>query len=266
MSAPSPLEVMTVVAARMLRDRMVCCVGVGVPSKAASLARLTHAPGLVLIYDSGIIGARPNVLPLSVGDGALAATADTLVSVPEMFAYWLQGGRVDVGFLGAAQVDRFGNLNSTVIGAYHQPRVRLPGAGGAPDIAAHARETLIVIEHDQRRLVEKVDFITTAGHLGGGDARREAGLATDGPVAVVTDLAVLKPDAQSRELMVAQLHPGVTRDQVTEATGWPVGFMDDLTMTEPPTEFELSTLRDLERRTERAHAAPASADARGVTS
>lgn len=246
---------MTVVAARLLRDGTVCFVGIGIPSKAANLARLTHAPDAVLIYESGTIGARPSVLPLSIGDGELATTADTVVSTSEVFSYWLQGGRVEVGFLGAAQVDRYANLNSTVIGDYDHPKVRLPGAGGAPEIAAFASETLIIINHDSRKLVEKVDFITSAGYLGGGEAREQAGLPRGGPSAVITDLCVLRPEPVTKELIVTQLHPGVTQQQVSDATGWEVKFSGGLSTTEAPTDNELSTLRDLERRTAQTHAA-----------
>ena len=258
----TPSEVMTVVAARMLQERTVCFVGIGIPSKAANLAGLTHAPQAVLIYESGTIGTRPSVLPLSIGDGELALTADTVVSTSEIFSYWLQGGRVELGFLGAAQVDRYANLNSTVIGNYQSPKVRLPGAGGAPEIAAQAKETLIIINHDRRKLVEKVDFITSAGYLDGGDSRERAGLKTGGPTAVITDLCVLRPEFQTRELVVTQLHPGVTRQTVAEATGWDVRFAEDLTQTQVPSDLELSTLRELERQTALAH----SNDAAGKTS
>lgn len=254
MSEPAtPSEIMAIVASRMLRDGVVCFVGIGIPSKAANLARLTHARNAVLIYESGTIGTRPDVLPLSIGDGDLATTADSVVSTPEIFAYWLQGGRVEVGFLGAAQVDRFANLNSTVIGEYDDPKVRLPGSGGAPEIAALAHETLIIIGHDKRKLVEKVDFITSAGYLDGGDSREKAGLRSGGPTAVITDLCVLRPDQVTKELVVTQLHPGVMREQVIAATGWDVKFSDELQQTLPPTDVELDTLRDLERRTELAH-------------
>ena len=249
MTEPSPSEIMTIVAARSLGDGDVCFVGIGIPSTAANLARLTHAPDIVLIYESGTIGAKPDVLPLSIGDGELAETADAVVSTPEIFSYWLQGGRVDVGFLGAAQVDRFANLNSTVIGDYASPKVRLPGAGGAPEIAALAKETLIIIGHDKRKLVERVDFVTSAGYLGGGNEREKAGLK-GGPSAVITDLGVLVPDPVSKELVVSQIHPGVSEEQIREATGWDLKFSDKLTETELPTGEELLTLRDLIKRTE----------------
>ena len=253
MSEATPEEIMTIAASRRLRNGSTCFVGIGIPSMAANLARLTHAPEIVLIYESGTIGAKPSVLPLSIGDGELADTADAVVSTPEIFAYWLQGGRVDVGFLGAAQVDRFANLNSTVIGDYGNPKVRLPGAGGAPEIASLAKETLIIIKHSPRTLVERVDFITSAGYLDGGDAREKVGLK-GGPAALITDLGVLVPEDDTRELVVANLYPGVTKDQIQQATGWEIRFMDTVTETEPPSESELMALRDLLARTDAARA------------
>lgn len=244
-------EIMTVTAARLLRDGVVCFVGIGIPSMAANLARLTHAPNVVLIYESGTIGTKPSVLPLSIGDGELAETADTVVSTPEIFTHWLQSGRVEVGFLGAAQVDKFANLNSTVIGPYESPKVRLPGAGGAPEIAALAKETLIIIEHDKRKLVERVDFVTSAGYLRGGNERSEVGLS-GGPSAVITDLVVFEPDSVSKELVVTKIHAGVTKEQVCDSTGWDVRFANNLCQTVSPTDQELVALRDLVRRTKEA--------------
>ncbi len=246
-------EMMTVAAARMLGNGTVCFVGIGLPSTAANLARLTHAPEAVLIYESGPIGAKPEVLPLSIGDGDLAVNADTVVSTPEIFRYWLQGGRIDVGFLGGAQIDRFANLNTTVIGPYDAPKVRLPGAGGAPEIAAMAGEILIIMSQDKRAFVDKLDFITTAGHLTGGDSRQAAGLTGKGPTAVITDLCIMRPDPETRELVVTDLHPGVTADQVREKTGWDVRFANDLRETGSPSETELMVLRDLLKRTAEAH-------------
>ncbi|MFM2130633.1 MAG: hypothetical protein RL477_2179 [Pseudomonadota bacterium] len=246
-------EMMTVAAARMLGNGTVCFVGIGLPSTAANLARLTHAPESVLIYESGPIGAKPDVLPLSIGDGDLATTADTVVSTPEIFRYWLQGGRIDVGFLGGAQIDRFANLNTTVIGPYDKPKVRLPGAGGAPEIAAMAGEILIIMSQDKRAFVDKLDFITTAGHLTGGDARKKAGLTGKGPTAVITDLCIMRPDPETRELVVTDLHPGVTADQVREKTGWDIRFANDLRETGKPTAKELDVLRALLKRTAEAH-------------
>jgi glutaconate CoA-transferase subunit B len=246
-------EIMTVAAARLLKNGAVCFVGIGLPSTAANLARLTHAPDIVLIYESGPIGAKPSVLPLSIGDGDLAETADTVVSTPEIFRYWLQGGRVDVGFLGAAQIDRFANINTTVIGDYAKPATRLPGAGGAPEIASCAGEVVLVLRQAARAFVKKLDFVTSVGHLDGGESRKRLGLPGRGPVAVVTDLCLLAPDAVSKELTVTQLHPGVTREQVARSTGWEVRFAADLKETARPTDGELETLRDLERRTKLAH-------------
>ncbi len=248
-------EIMTVSAARMLRNGAICFVGIGLPSTAANLARLLHAPDAVLIYESGPIGARPAVLPLSIGDGSLAETADTVVSTPEIFRYWLQGGRVDTGFLGAAQLDRFANINTTVIGDYHKPDVRLPGAGGAPEIGISAKEVLVIVKQSRRSFVEKLDFITSAGFLTGGDARERAGIRGKGPIAVITDLCILRPDRETRELTVSSIHPGITREQIRANTGWEVRFSDDCGTTEPPGEEELATLRDLLARTAKAHGA-----------
>jgi glutaconate CoA-transferase subunit B len=221
-------EMMTVAAARELRDGEVCFVGIGLPSTAANLARGRHAPGVVLIYESGTIGSKPTRLPLSIGDGDLAETADAVVAVPEIFNYWLQGGRIDVGFLGAAQIDRHGNLNSTVIGSYEEPKVRLPGAGGAPEIAAHARRVITIIRQSPRTFVERLDFKTSLG------ARDQV---------VITDLGVLR---RRDELVLEALHPGVTLDQAREATGWALQVADDLATTEPPTADELAALRELD--------------------
>jgi len=246
-------EMMTVAAARRLRNGAVCFVGIGLPSTAANLARLTHAPDVVLIYESGPIGAKPDVLPLSIGDGNLAATADTVVSTPEIFRYWLQGGRIDVGFLGAAQMDRFANINTTVIGPYARPKVRLPGAGGASEIADLAGEVLIILRHTPRAFVERLDFVTSAGFLDGGDARARAGLTGRGPTAVITDLCILEPDPASKELMVTGIHRGITREQIVEATAWPIRFAAAAAATEPPSEEVLEVLRELQARTRRAH-------------
>lgn len=253
MSSYTSEEVMTVAAARMLRNRAVCFVGIGLPSTAANLARLTHAPQAVLVYESGPIGAKPSVLPLSIGDGNLAETADTVVSTPEIFRYWLQGGRIDVGFLGAAQIDRFANINTTVVGPYHKPKVRLPGAGGAPEISSSAKEVLIVVKQSKRTFVDKLEFITSVGFLTGGDSRQQAGLTGKGPVAVITDLCILRPHPVTRELQVASIHPGVTRELVADSTGWVVQFADDCVQTEAPTVKELEVLRDLKARTAAAH-------------
>ncbi|MDZ5603463.1 CoA-transferase subunit beta [Pseudomonas sp. RP23018S] len=249
----STAEMMTVAAARRLRNGAVCFVGIGLPSKAANLARLTSSPEVVLIYESGPIGAKPSVLPLSIGDGELAETADTVVPTGEIFRYWLQGGRIDVGFLGAAQVDRFGNINTTVVGDYHAPRTRLPGAGGAPEIAGSAKQVLIILKQSTRAFVEKLDFITSVGHGEGGDSRQRLGLPGEGPVGIITDLCIMEPEADTHEFVVTSMHPGVTREQITAATGWSLRFADDVQATAAPTDTELSALRDLEARTAAAH-------------
>ena len=247
---------MTVAASRLLSDGQVCFVGIGLPSAAANLACQTHAPELVLVYESGTIGTRPRVLPLSIGDGELAATSDCIVSIPEIFAYWLQAGRIDVGFLGAAQIDRFGNLNSTVIGSYRQPTTRLPGAGGAPEIAAHAKEVFVVLRQSPRSFVERLDFVTTAGYLHGGDARERSGAPGRGMTRVITDLGVLAPDPTTRELTLIALHPGVSVGDARGATGWPLRVADDVTESRPPTDEELRMLREIHRRTAEAHRRP----------
>jgi glutaconate CoA-transferase, subunit B len=221
-------EMMAVEAARRLHDGAVCFVGIGLPSLAANLARATHAPGCVLIYESGTIGAKPQELPLSIGDGELAETADAVVSVPEMFAYWLQGGRVDIGFLGAAQIDRHGNLNSTVIGDYEHPKVRLPGGGGAPEIATSVRDVFVMLRQTPRTFVDRLDFKTSVGER---------------VRVVVTDLGLLEPEG--RELALTQVHPGVAPEQAQEATGWDLRVADDVRETAPPTEAELAALRGL---------------------
>src|ERR1700746_593470 len=247
------IEIMTICAARLLKNGAVCFVGIGLPSTAANLARLTHAPDIVLIYESGPVGAKPPLLPLSIGDGNLAETADTVVSTPEIFRYWLQGGRVDVGFLGAAQIDRVANINTTVIGDYGKPSTRLPGAGGAPEIASCAGEVVLVLKQSARAFVKKLDFVKSVGHLDGGDARDRLRLPGKGPVAVVTDLCLMEPDPVTKELTVTQLHPGIARDQVSKATEWEIRFAPELKETAAPTSLELETLRDLERRTKLAH-------------
>jgi glutaconate CoA-transferase subunit B len=244
---------MVVTAARALTNDDVCFVGIGLPSAACNLARLTHAPAVTLIYESGPIATKPHVLPLSIGDPELSKTALTTVSVPEMFAYWLQGGRISVGFLGAAQLDRFGNLNSTVIGSYAHPKVRLPGAGGAPEIAGLCKEVFVIIPHTPRTLVPQVDFITTFGYGTGGDHRRRLGLTTLGPSLIVTDLCLMRPDPETKELVVTSIHPTVTRETVSKQTGWDVRFADPLSQTPPPASSELTVLREL-----MARSAPAS--------
>jgi glutaconate CoA-transferase, subunit B len=230
-------EMMTVAAARVLRDGASCFVGIGLPSTAANLARATHAPDLVLIYESGCIGAKPTSLPLSIGDGILAETADSLVSVPEIFNYWLQPGRIDVGFLGAAQLDRYGNINTTVIGDYADPKIRLPGAGGAPEIAASCKEVVIIVRQSKRTFFERLDFVTSVGQ---GDRSAFSGA---GPQMIITDLGVLRP--VDGEFTLTQVHPGIEAAQAVEATGWPLKVSPDLIETPPPTPEELTALRKL---------------------
>ena len=256
-------EMMTIAAARALANDDICFVGIGLPSAACNLARLTHAPRLRLVYESGTIETRPDVLPLSIGDGELCETALATVSVPEMFQYWLQGGRITIGFLGGAQVDRFGNLNSTVIGAYASPAVRLPGGGGAPEIATGCRRIYIIMAQTRRAFVERLDFVTSLGHGPTGRERRALGIRTDGPALLVTDLCIMKPDPDTKEFEVVSLHPGITRDIVRERTGWAVRFAAEVAETPVPDRRELETLRDLQARTARAHAVRVAVPARG---
>ncbi len=224
-------EMMAVEAARRLGNDSVCFVGIGLPSLAANLARRLHAPGCVLVYESGTIGSKPAELPLSIGDGELADTADSVVSVPEMFAYWLQGGRIDTGFLGAAQIDRHGNLNSTVIGDYDTPSVRLPGGGGAPEIATSVRDVFVMLRQTTRTFVEQLDFKTSVG---------------DRVRVVVTDLGILEP--RDGELTLVGVHPGVTVAEARAATGWALRVADDVAETAPPSGLELTALRALETK------------------
>jgi glutaconate CoA-transferase, subunit B len=241
-------EMMTVAAARQLQDGMTCFVGIGLPSTAANLARATHAPGLVLIYESGTLGSRPDRLPLSIGDGVLASTADAVVSVPEVFNYWLQPGRIDVGFLGAAQLDRLGNINTTVIGDdYRHPKVRLPGAGGAPEIAASCREVIVVVRPHSAGPGRAGRLRHLGRGYGTGPGERERlGLTGAGPRLVITDLGILEPDPDSYELTLTRLHPGASLDKARQATGWLLAVAGGLTTTDPPSQQELEVLRRLE--------------------
>jgi glutaconate CoA-transferase, subunit B len=239
-------EIMTVTAARTLRGGMTCFVGIGLPSAAANLARATHAPDLVLIYESGTIGAKPGALPLSIGDGILARTADAVVSVPEIFNYWIQPGRIDVGFLGAAQIDKFGNINTTAIGGdYARPKVRLPGAGGAPEIAASCRQVTVVLRQSLRAFVDRVDFVTSVGFGDGPGARQRLGLTGAGPRQIITDLGVLEPDPVTLEFTLTGLYPGVTAAQARDRTGWDLQIAPDLAEIPPPGAAELRALRRL---------------------
>jgi glutaconate CoA-transferase subunit B len=260
MTAFTPSEMMTIAAARALSNDDICFVGIGLPSAACNLARLTHAPRLRLVYESGTLDTKPRVLPLSIGDGELFETARTTVPVVEMFQYWLQGGRITVGFLGGAQVDRFGNLNSTVIGSYAHPKVRLPGSGGATEIAVHCGRIFIVMPHGPRAFVPRLDFVTSLGHGPTGTERRALGISTDGPVLIVTDLCLMRPDPATNEFEVVSVHPGVTIDRVREQTGWPVRIRKSVEDTPPPRPEELEALRALQERTRRAHGAEAQSD------
>lgn len=253
MSDFTPNEMMTIAAARSLTNEDVCFVGIGAPSAACNVARLTHAPDITLIYESGTVGTKPDVLPLSIGDGELCDTALFTVSVPEMFRYWLQGGHVTTGFLGGAQIDRFANLNTTVVGDYDQPKVRLPGGGGAPEIASNCGQIFITMALSKRGFVEKLPFITSMGHGEGGNHRERLGLTTKGPTRVITDLCILEPDETTKELTVTSIHQGVSREQIVENCGWDIRFADHVVETPVPTENELRVLRDIYARTKRAH-------------
>lgn len=253
MSDYSRDEMMTVAAARLLRNGQVCFVGIGLPSAACNLARLSHAPGIVLIYESGTIGTRPTVLPLSIGDGELAETAACVIPLPDVFSDYLQAGRIDVGFLGAAQIDRLGNLNSTVIGPYERPRTRLPGSGGATEIAAHAKQVFIVMKATTRSFVRELDFQTSGGHFAG---RAASGAAGGGPAVVVTDVGILKPLPASGELAFAVSYPGISFEDARSAVGWPLACWPETETCAVPTAAELGVLRALEARTAAAHREP----------
>lgn len=252
----SPDEMMTIAAARLLPPGCVCFVGIGTPSAAANLARLTHARDIVLIYESGTIGTKPDVLPLSIGDGELAETAIAVVSLPEIFSYWLQAGRIDVGFLSAAQIDRFGNINTTVIGDYAFPFTRLPGAGGAPEIAQHAKQTFVVLKQSTRSFVEELDFVTSGGFLHGHGERERRGMPGAGPQVVITDLGIMKPAPGSQELTLVARYEHASIDSIRLSTGWPLAVADAVDVIPAPSARELKALRDLHDRTRAAHARP----------
>jgi glutaconate CoA-transferase subunit B len=236
-------ELMTINAARLLRDGDVVFVGVGLPNLACNLARRTHAPNLYMIYEAGVIGARPARLPLSIGDPTLVSGAAAVCSMYDVFTFYLQRGNVDVGFLGGAQIDRYGNINATTIGDYDHPKVRLPGSGGSMEIAAWANRCYIMTPHQKRRFPEKVDFQTSAGYRYAGHARSEAGVRGGGPQAVVTNLGILEPDADG-ELILTALHPGVRLEDVQANTGWPLRAAAEIRCTEPPSLEELRILRE----------------------
>jgi len=239
----NPQELMVVNAARLLQDHDVVFVGVGIPNLACNLAMRTHAPHLQMIYEAGVIGAQPVRLPLSIGDPTLVTGATSVCSMYDIFSLYLQRGNVDVGFLGGAQIDQYGNINATVIGDYEHPKVRLPGSGGAMEIAAWANRCYIITPHQKRRFPARVDFHTSIGFLTGGDARAKTGVRGGGPQAVVTDLGILTPD-ENGELVLAAMHPGVTFEAIQENTGWQLKKTADWEVTLPPEAEELRILRE----------------------
>ena len=249
----SGVEMMIIAASRELSNDDVCFVGIGAPSSACNLARLTHAPDITLIYESGTIGTEPSVLPLSIGDSELCDTALTTVSVPEMFRYWLQGGQMSIGFLGGAQIDKFGNINTTVIGTYNNPSVRLPGGGGAPEIATQCTKIFMVMRQSTRSFVNKIDFQTSLGFGSGHHDRANLNIKTAGPVVLVTDYAIWRPEPISKELTVTSIHPKVTQEDIQNTVGWKVKFANSVAKTTPPSELELTILRDLQERTKNVH-------------
>ncbi len=239
-------EMMIVAAARELAGQRVCFVGVGLPNIAVNLAKRTIAPDLELVYEAGVFGARPERLPLSIGDPTIVSGATAAMSMFELFAFYLQGGLVDVGFLGAAQIDRFGNINTTVIGDYGRPKTRLPGSGGACEIAINARQIFVIMRQSKRSFVERIDFRTSPGNLGGAEKaeriRREQGWLGRGPSVVVTDLGIYHFD-ETGEMRLDALHPGAALDAVRESIGWEPKIAPDLTTTTPPTAEELRLIR-----------------------
>lgn len=246
-ASASPDELIVVATARRLRPRQIAFVGIGLPSAAAMLARATNAADLVLVYESGVLGAKPNYVPLSVADGILAKTAVDVVSVPELFNYWLQPGRIDVGLLGAGQVDRMGNINSTAIGTYARPSVRLPGAGGAPEIGSAAKAFVVLVRQNKRSFVEAVDFVSTVGNGQAAGDRRRLGLPGGGPSAIITDLGVYEPDPLTAELRLVALQPGATVEAAKAATDWDLQVAAQVVTLPAPTDTELAILRGFER-------------------
>lgn len=246
MAGYSPSELMVVVAARELKDRESVLVGVGIPNLAANLAKKLQAPNLNMVYESGAVGSNPTRMPLSIGDPCLVTGAKSVCSMYEQFAYYLQGGRIDVGFLGGAQIDKYGNINSTVIGSYKAPKVRLPGSGGACDIASNVKKIIVITPHEKRRFVERVDFLTSPGFIDGKEKWRQLKLQGGGPYAVITDLGTLKFDDVTGEMTLASLHPGVTVEKVQENTPWKLKVAEKLAQTPAPTEKEIAALRALD--------------------
>ena len=239
-------ELMVIVAARELRDKESVLVGVGIPNLAANLAKKLQAPNLNMVYESGAVGSNPTRMPLSIGDPCLVTGAKSICSMYEQFAYYLQGGRIDVGFLGGAQIDKWGNINSTVIGQYKTPKVRLPGSGGACDIASNVKKIIVITPHEKRRFVEKVDFLTSPGFVGGKQNWKQLKLQGGGPFAVITNLCTMKFDENTGEMTLVSLHPGVTVEKVQENTPWKMKVSEMLEQTPPPTEKEITVLRSLD--------------------
>jgi glutaconate CoA-transferase subunit B len=239
-------EMMIVAAARALQGARTVFVGVGLPNVACNLARVTVAPNLILIYESGVYGAQPERLPLSIGDPTLVTGATSVVSMADLFGLYLQRGLVDVALLGGAQIDRYGNLNTTVIGSYQQPKVRLPGSGGACEIAINAQRIYMIMRLSSRSFVEKIDFLTSPGHLGGGDKRRELGMPGKGPELVISDKAILDFDNLECEMQIVSLHPGVTLDDVRANVGWDIRVADRVEETPPPTADEMRLMAELD--------------------
>jgi len=246
MTDVTPTELMVIVAARELRDKESVLVGVGIPNLAANLAKKLQAPNLNMVYESGAVGSNPTRMPLSIGDPCLVTGAKSICSMYEQFAYYLQGGRIDVGFLGGAQIDKWGNINSTVIGQYRTPKVRLPGSGGACDIASNVKKIIVITPHEKRRFVEKVDFLTSPGFVGGKQKWKELKLQGGGPYAVITNLCTMKFDENTGEMTLVSLHPGVTVEKVQENTPWKMKVSETLEQTPPPTEKEITVLRSLD--------------------
>lgn len=240
-------EMMVVVASRFLKNNDVVFTGIGLPSLAVNLAKRIKAPDISMIYESGTLDTKPDKLPLSIGDDELSRKALSIISVPEVFRYWLQNEKIQIGFLGAAQVDRFGNINTTVIGRdYNNPKVRLPGAGGAPEIAAFCKNTFIILSHNKRNCVEKLDFITSVGYAEGYNSRNKYNFTSNGPRAIITDLGILEPCSETKEFILTHIHPGVSVETAIASTGWPLKVDKNIKTTSLPTEKELAELRKLE--------------------
>jgi glutaconate CoA-transferase subunit B len=239
-------ELMVINAARELKDGEIVFVGIGLPNLAANLAKRLHAPKLRMIYESGVIGANPTRMPLSIADPCLVTGAQSVCSMFDVFTLYLQAGKIDVGFLEGAQIDKFGNINSTVIGDYRAPKVRLPGSGGACDIASLAKRILIITRHEKRRFPERVDFITSPGFLSGRWEREKLGLEGGGPDKVITDLGIMEFDKETGEMILTHIHPGVTVEEVKQNTGWDIKVSKDLKVTREPSERELKLLRELD--------------------